>query len=206
MTPQEKIKKLRQRQQLRAMLAIQKQQKQFGHPTSESEHSICQKHTIADQMQPMGGNLKVDNGTSTILTLDTNSPLEQDYSGTISMATDDCSAENEILCRLQDVVAKVSFGLLGTSKNYTSFISRLCCSSLLKLYFSQLDVQLRLCIRDSLCRLAQSAMQRQYAKDTSSTAKRSENYLEFLPEDESNTASRLDANCNPAIFFFFKNI
>ncbi|KAL8098293.1 protein LNK2-like isoform X2 [Apium graveolens] len=159
MTPQEKIKKLRQRQQLRAMLAIQKQQKQFGHPTSESEHSICQNHTITDQMQPMGGNLEVDNGTSTILTLDTNSPLEQDYSGTMAMATDDCSAGNEILGRLQDVVAK-------------------------------LDVQLRLCIRDSLCRLAQSAMQRQYAKDTNSTMKRSENYLEFLPEKESNTASR----------------
>ncbi|KAK1360456.1 hypothetical protein POM88_044930 [Heracleum sosnowskyi] len=159
MTPQEKIKKLRQRQQLRAMLAIQKQQKQFGHQTSESEHSICQKHAIADQMQPMGGNLKVDNGTRTILTLDTNSPLEQDYSGTMSMATDDCSAENETLYRLQDVVAK-------------------------------LDVQLRLCIRDSLCRLAQSAMQRQYAKETSSTMKRSENYLEFLPEEETNTANR----------------
>lgn len=110
MTPQEKINKLRRRQQLRAMLAIQKQQKQFGHQVSESEHSLCQKHTIADQMKPIGGNLEVDNGTSTILTLDTNSPLEQDYSGTMSMATDDCSAENDILYRLQDIVAKVSFG------------------------------------------------------------------------------------------------
>lgn len=159
MTPQEKIKKLRQRQQLRAMLAIQNQQKQFGHQTSESEHSICQKHTIADQMQPKGGNIEVDNGTSTTLTLDTNSPLEQDYSGTMSITTDDCSAENEILYRLQDIVAK-------------------------------LDVQLRLCIRDSLCRLAQSATQRQYAKDTSSTMKRSEHYPEFLPEEETNTDSR----------------
>lgn len=123
MSPQEKIKKLRQRQQLRAMLAIQKQRKQFGHQTSESEHSICLKHTIADQMQPMGGNLEVDNGTSTILSINTNSPLEQDYSGTMFMVTDDCSAENEILYRLQDVVAKVSFGLLRTSKNCISFIS-----------------------------------------------------------------------------------
>lgn len=59
----------------------------------------------------------------------------------------------------------------------------------------QLNVQLRLCIRDSLCRLAQSATQRQYAKVTSGAMKRSECYLEFLSEEETNTDSRLDANC-----------
>lgn len=37
------------------------------------------------------------------------------------------------------------------------------------LTFLQLELQIRLCIRDSLFRLAQSAMQRQYPIDTSST-------------------------------------
>lgn len=103
MTPEEKIKKLRQRQQLQAMVAIQKQQKQFGHETSESQHSVCQKHSIPDQMQILKGNLEVD-----IPTLDMNSLAKQDYSGKMSLASDDCSLEDAILHRLQDIVAKVS--------------------------------------------------------------------------------------------------
>ncbi|KAK1370486.1 hypothetical protein POM88_036578 [Heracleum sosnowskyi] len=154
MTPEEKIKKLRQRQQLRAMLAIQKQQKQFGHETSESQHSVCQKHPFPDGMQLLEGNLKVD-----VPTLDMNSPAEQDYSGTMSLASDDCFPEDAILYRLQDIVAK-------------------------------LDVQLRLCVRDSLCRLAQSATQRQYTNDTGNTKKRSGNYLKYLPEEDANNDKR----------------
>nr|XP_017229331.1 PREDICTED: protein LNK2 isoform X2 [Daucus carota subsp. sativus] len=101
MTPEEKIKKLRRRQQLRAMLAIQKQQKQFGHDTSESQQSIYQKYTIPDQLQLAGGNLEVD-----VSTLNMNSPAEQDYSGTMSLASDDCCPESAILYRLQNIVAK----------------------------------------------------------------------------------------------------
>ncbi|XP_063941088.1 protein LNK2 isoform X1 [Daucus carota subsp. sativus] len=154
MTPEEKIKKLRRRQQLRAMLAIQKQQKQFGHDTSESQQSIYQKYTIPDQLQLAGGNLEVD-----VSTLNMNSPAEQDYSGTMSLASDDCCPESAILYRLQNIVAK-------------------------------LDVQLRLCIRDSLCRLAQSATQRQHAKDTGSAMKQSGNYLNSLSEEGTNSDNR----------------
>lgn len=114
MTPEEKIKKLRQRQQLRAMLAIQKQQKQFGHETPESQHSVCQKHSIPDRMQLLEGNLEV-----TVPTLDMNSPAEQDYSGTMSLASDDCSPEDAMLYRLQDTVAKVS---VVNRRNLTSLI------------------------------------------------------------------------------------
>lgn len=179
MTPQEKIKKLRRRQQLRAMLAIQKQQKQFGHETSESQHSICQKHTIPDQMQLVGGNPDS--------TFDMNSPADQNYSGTMSLASDDCSLEDGVLYWLQDIVAKVS---MLSSRNFTSLIYCFHLSSLLKIYSLQLDVQLRLCIRDSLCRLAQSATQRQYAKDTGNTMKRSGCYLTFLPEEDTKTDNR----------------
>ncbi|KAK1360977.1 hypothetical protein POM88_045451 [Heracleum sosnowskyi] len=45
--------------------------------------------------------LKVD-----VLTLDMNSPVEQVYSGPMSLASDDCSPEDATLYRLQDIVAK----------------------------------------------------------------------------------------------------
>lgn len=156
MTPQEKIEKLRRRQKMRAMLAIQKQLQQFTHQTSSSEHSISQKYTDTDQMQLVeGGNFEVSDYPNTLPFLDPNSPAAQDDCSTISMAIDNCSLEEAILYRLQDIVAK-------------------------------LDIQLRLCIRDSLFRLAQSAMQRQYAKDTSSTNTRSNDDLEFLAKEANN--------------------
>ncbi|KAJ6907074.1 protein LNK2-like isoform X2 [Populus alba x Populus x berolinensis] len=75
---------------------------------------------------------------STLASFDPNSPIEQDDSNTFSLAVNDYSMEDTVLCRLQDIISK-------------------------------LDVRIRLCIRDSLFRLAQSAMQRHYASDTGST-------------------------------------
>lgn len=194
MTPEEKIKKLRRRQQLRAMLAIRKQQKQFGHDTSESQQSLYQKNTIRDRLQLVGGNLEVD-----VSTLHMHSPAEQDYSGTMSLASDDCCPESAILYRLQDIVAKVS---VVSSLNFPSLIYHFHLTSLLRIYLLQLDVQLRLCIRDSLCRLAQSAKQRQYAKDTGSAKKQSEDYLNSLSEEGTNSDNRLDANCSSRDRYF----
>ncbi|KAG8363698.1 hypothetical protein BUALT_Bualt19G0049500 [Buddleja alternifolia] len=128
MTPKEKIEKLRRRQQMRAILAIQKQQQQFG---NQAEYPIMD-----------GGKVEVDESLSSIPSLDPNSPIEHDESNTSSMAFDNCSVEESVLSRLQDTIAK-------------------------------LDIQIRLCIRDSLFRLAQSAMQRQYSSVTSSTNTRS---------------------------------
>lgn len=108
MTPQEKIEKLRRRQKMQAMLAIQKQLQQFTHQTSTSEHSISQKYTDADQMQLVeAGNFEVSDCPNTLPFLDPNSPAAQDDSSTISMAIDNCSLEEAILYRLQDIVAKV---------------------------------------------------------------------------------------------------
>ncbi|XP_011088416.1 protein LNK2 isoform X2 [Sesamum indicum] len=128
MTPKEKIEKLRRRQQMRAILAIQKQQLQFGNQVTVSEHSSME-----------GGKTEVDESFSSFPSLEPNSPIEQDDSNTISMAFDNYSVEESVLYRLQDTIAK-------------------------------LDIRIRLCIRDSLFRLAQSAMQRQYANDTSSAS------------------------------------
>ncbi|MCE5166958.1 hypothetical protein HAX54_031182, partial [Datura stramonium] len=121
MTPQEKIEKLRRRQQLRAMLAIQKQQQQFSY-------------------QPAKEGASVEENLSCIPSLDPSSPLEQGDSTTVYLAVENSSAEDTALYLLQDVI-------------------------------SRLDLKIRLCIRDSLFRLAQSATQRQCGNDSCSTKK-----------------------------------
>ncbi|PHT60258.1 hypothetical protein CQW23_02621 [Capsicum baccatum] len=121
MTPQEKIEKLRRRQQLRAMLAIQKQQQQFSYQTAKE-----------------GGSL--EENLSCILSLDPSSPLEQGDSNTACLAVENSSVEDTAVYLLQDVISK-------------------------------LDLKIRLCIRDSLFRLAQSATQRQCGNDSCSTKK-----------------------------------
>ncbi|XP_050234128.1 protein LNK2 isoform X1 [Mercurialis annua] len=137
MTPQEKIEKLRKRQQMQAMLAIQKQLEQFGHQVSCNGQSLTQKSSLENQIQLVeGADLEVED-LSAFPAFDPNSPLEQDDSSTISLAINDYSAEDTVLYRLQNIIDK-------------------------------LDVSIRLCIRDSLFRLAQSAMQRHYSSDTSS--------------------------------------
>ncbi|XP_052728433.1 protein LNK2-like [Vigna angularis] len=55
---------------------------------------------------------------------------------------------------------------------------------------SKLDIKIRLCIRDSLIRLAQSATQRHYASDTNSTNKSSRDELEVEAREESNKQNR----------------
>lgn len=96
MTPQEKIEKLRRRQQMRAMLAIQKQQQQFGNQVSSTEYSVME-----------GENFEAEENLSTLPYLDPSSPLEQDDSNTLCMAPDECSVQDSILYQLQDIIAKV---------------------------------------------------------------------------------------------------
>lgn len=88
MTPQEKIEKLRRRQQLRAMLAIQKQQQQFSY-------------------QPAKEGGSVEENLSCIPSLDPNSPLEQGDSNTVCLAVESYSVEDTALYLLQDVISKV---------------------------------------------------------------------------------------------------
>ncbi|KAL9175439.1 hypothetical protein ABFS82_02G112200 [Erythranthe guttata] len=126
MTPREKIEKLRRRQQMRAILAIQKQQQQFGNHVSVPECSGME----AVEME-------IDENRNSFPSVEPNTPVEQYDSNANGMAFDNCSVEESVIHRLQDTISK-------------------------------LDIRIRLCIRDSLFRLAQSAMQRQYPNNASS--------------------------------------
>ncbi|XP_022746144.1 protein LNK2-like isoform X2 [Durio zibethinus] len=160
MTPQEKIEKLRRRQQMQALLAIQIQQQQFAHQVPCTDHSVIQKSTQENQFQYVEGADVED--LSTLASFDPNSPLEQDDSNTVSIAINDYAAKDTVLYQLQDVIAK-------------------------------LDVRIRLCIRDSLFRLAQNVMQRHYASDTSSTNKSSRDESKVAKEENKNYNRMSDA-------------
>ncbi|PSS24328.1 hypothetical protein CEY00_Acc09250 [Actinidia chinensis var. chinensis] len=162
MTPQEKIEKLRKRQQMRALLAIQKQQQKFRHRVSTNDYSVAQNCLRKNQIELMhGGNTEAEENVSTLLPIDPISPIEQDDSNTIPMAVDDYySMEDTILHQLQDAIAK-------------------------------LDVRIRLCIRDSLSRLAKSAMRKHYANDTRSTNKTSRDEVEVITKEETSSHSRV---------------
>ncbi|KAJ8900298.1 hypothetical protein K2173_024938 [Erythroxylum novogranatense] len=136
MTPQEKIEKLRRRQQMQAHLAIQKQQLKFVHQVNCCGQPVPRKCSQENEMSNAEGaclaNIEFDE-LSSLSAFDDSSPIEQDESSTISLVD---SAEDTVLFQLEEIIAK-------------------------------LDVRTRLCIRDSLFRLAQSALQRQDASDTS---------------------------------------
>ncbi|KAG4971090.1 hypothetical protein JHK85_037511 [Glycine max] len=155
MTPQEKIEKLRRRQQMQAMLAIQKQQQEFSHQVPSSNKSMNEKCAIEMHSQLCdGADPEIEDLRTTL-----DPPTEQDDSNTISLAIDDLFVEDTILYMLQDVISK-------------------------------LDVNIRLCIRDSLFRLAQSAMQRNYASDTSSTNNSSREELKVAAREERSSQNR----------------
>ncbi|RDX69660.1 Protein LNK2 [Mucuna pruriens] len=157
MTPQEKIEKLRRRQQMQAMLAIQKQQQEFGHKVPSTNKSVNKNCAIEMHSQICDGADPEIEDLTTLKALDP--PTEQDDSNTISLAIDDHFIEDTILYMLQDIISK-------------------------------LDVKIRLCIRDSLFRLAQSAMQRNYASDTSSTNNSSREENKVGAREESSCQSR----------------
>ncbi|XP_024983634.1 protein LNK2 [Cynara cardunculus var. scolymus] len=146
MTPQEKVEKLRRRQQMRALLAVRKQQQQFRHQVSCNGYSNLGKYLHESQMQfTRGGNVEIDGNLSTLMSLDGSSPLEQSDS-------DETTLEYTILHQLQNVISK-------------------------------LDIEIRLCIRDSLFRLAQSASRRQYDGDTVDANRRSRDEASVIVEE-----------------------
>ncbi|XP_023637769.1 protein LNK2 isoform X2 [Capsella rubella] len=107
MTPQEKLEKLRRRQQMQAMLAIQRQQQQFSHQVPVVDQSITQNSRQDISLQLVDKtNLQ---GITTMPSFDPNSSLEQNDSGNFTTAVDN-SAEFSVLYRLQDVVAKLDMG------------------------------------------------------------------------------------------------
>ncbi|CAL1411694.1 unnamed protein product [Linum trigynum] len=141
MTSQEKIEKLRRRQQMRAMLAIQKQQQQFvNHQVPCRDHSINKRAWEETQVQHSSGaaDLVGAEDPSSLSTFELESPLAQDDSSMVSLPVKHYGTEESTLHQLQDIIAK-------------------------------LDVRIRLCIRDSLFRLAQSATLRHSVNETRCT-------------------------------------
>ncbi|XP_030552183.2 protein LNK2-like isoform X2 [Rhodamnia argentea] len=105
MTPQEKIEKLRRRQQIQAMLAIQKRQEQLTQHVSG--HSVAEKCAQKNQVLSLEGPDGEVADMGPFASLDPSSPLEYDYSDSMSMAVDDYSVEDTILQKLQDVITKL---------------------------------------------------------------------------------------------------
>ncbi|WCJ39043.1 hypothetical protein M5689_020065 [Euphorbia peplus] len=169
MTPQEKIEKLRKRQQMQALIAIQKQQKQFSQQVSCSDQSVAHKFPQENRKQfDEGADLETED-LSNFPAFDPNSPAEQDDSSSMSLAVDDCSGEDTVLYRLQDIVGKM-------------------------------DVRTRLCMRDSLFRLAQSALQRHFTSRTSSNNNSSRDELtkeEISGQNRNVKMSEAETETNP---------
>ncbi|KAF8093716.1 hypothetical protein N665_0379s0010 [Sinapis alba] len=108
MTPQEKLEKLRRRQQMQAMLAIQRQQQQFRHQVPVADQSITQNCCQETPLQLVDiTNLQ---GLTGMPSIDPNSSLELDDSGNFTAAVDNPS-EFSVLYRLQDVVSKMDIGV-----------------------------------------------------------------------------------------------
>ncbi|XP_054792341.1 protein LNK2-like isoform X2 [Prosopis cineraria] len=163
MTPQEKIEKLRRRQQMQAMLAIQKQQQQLGNQVPSTNKFINQTYLLEMQNRSSDGTDPEVEDRSSFPALEP--PIEQDDSDTVSAAIDGCFVEETTLYKLQDIISKACFSL-------------------------QLDIKIRLCIRDSLFRLAQSATERNPASDSSSTNKTSREEHNVLQREEINCQNR----------------
>ncbi|XP_022033584.1 uncharacterized protein LOC110935511 isoform X2 [Helianthus annuus] len=113
MTPQEKIEKLRRRQQMRALLAIRKQQQKIRQQDDYSNLQLCSQYP-------------------SLSSLDVSSPLDSDAR---PVMMDKTALADTAVHQFQNVIAG-------------------------------LGIQLRLCIRDSLIRLAQGALQRKYDATT----------------------------------------
>lgn len=159
MTPEEKIEKLRRRQQMRAMLAIQKQQQQLDRQAPSGEYPLPHMSCPEDQVQHIEkSDPDADEILRTLPCYDPGSPNKGDDSSRIS-SIDDYSVEDTVLYQLQNII-------------------------------SRLDMNIRLCIRDSLYRLAHSATQRHYTSDTSGI-KRSGTYEHDVAKEETSNHERV---------------
>uniref|UniRef100_A0A7N0UCG2 Protein LNK2 n=1 Tax=Kalanchoe fedtschenkoi TaxID=63787 RepID=A0A7N0UCG2_KALFE len=153
MTPQEKIDKLRRRQQMQAMLAIKKQQQELSHQASglNIDSTLSKKHSDDTQIE-ITDRTENDNEETPILPPSFDpSCSPKVFANKITKAVNDFPVEDSALSQLEDIISK-------------------------------LDGRVRLCIRDSLFRLATSAAQRHYPSDPASVI----NNAELAKDDISN--------------------
>ncbi|KAF8396236.1 hypothetical protein HHK36_017851 [Tetracentron sinense] len=164
MTPQEKIEKLRRRQQMQAMLAIQKQQQQFSHQVSYTDHSITQKCPQENQCK----NLEAID-----IEFEENLSIPSSLEPNSPLEQNDSNTNSMVTndCSLEE-----------TTLDQLQDVIR------------KLDIRISLCIRDSLFRLAQSAVERNIAGDTSSSNKSSWDASEIIAKEEINSQNRYVRN------------
>ncbi|PVH38726.1 hypothetical protein PAHAL_5G333900 [Panicum hallii] len=159
MTPQEKIEKLRRRQQMQALIAIQQQQQQFGQEGSGSDTIVPQTYSTRNKNpDSLGSSIVIDGNTNKVFSPEM-MPTSHDEVHRSSAISDDPYIEEKIYYQLQDALGK-------------------------------LDTKTRLCIRDSLLRLAHSATERQIAVDRSSTNKTTKDEDEASEHDTSTRTTR----------------
>lgn len=110
MTPQEKMEKLRRRQQAQAMLAIQKQQQQFGQQMNGAENTIPPVNFQRNKVQAASNTgIEIKDDKNKLPPLGLNSLLQHDSSVSTFAWTDNCSLEKTIYYQLQYALRKVIF-------------------------------------------------------------------------------------------------
>ncbi|KAL6621190.1 hypothetical protein ACP70R_033622 [Stipagrostis hirtigluma subsp. patula] len=171
MTPQEKIEKLRRRQQMQALIAIQQQQQQFGQEASGSDTIVPQPYSPRNKNLDSLGSSTVTDENANKVVMPELLPTSHDEVHKSSAISDDPFIEEKIYFQLQDALGK-------------------------------LDTRTRLCIRDSLLRLAHSATERQIAGDRSSTNTTNKDEDDTSENDTSSRRKRSPAkeaetNTNP---------
>ncbi|CAO2200532.1 unnamed protein product [Urochloa humidicola] len=107
MTPQEKIEKLRRRQQMQALIAIQQQQQQFGQEGSGSETIIPQAYSPRNKNpDSLGSSIVIDENTDKVFS-PAMIPTSHDEVHRSSAISDDPFIEEKIYYQLQDALGKL---------------------------------------------------------------------------------------------------
>lgn len=180
MTPQEKIEKLRRRQQMQALIAIQQQQQQFGQDGSGSDTMVPQAYSPKSKNpDSLGSSVVIDDNANKVFSLEL-IPTGHEEIQKSSGIPDDPFIEEKIYYQLQDALAKVAylvflqiFTLIFLCHVRPYLLQGLFQDKLIDhiFFFTQLDTRTRRCIRDSLLRLAHSVSERQITSDRSSANK-----------------------------------
>ena len=201
MTPQEKIEKVRRRQQMQALMAIQQQQQQFGHEGSGSDTIVPQAYSTRNKNpDSLGSSIVIDENTNKVFSPEM-MPTRHDEVHKSSAISDDPYIEEKIYYQLQDALGKAICSSLSillmlhmSTESIIYLLKMLTRKEINFNYFftflTQLDTKTRLCIRDSLHRLAHSATERQIAGDRSSTNKTTKDEDEASEHDTSTRTTR----------------
>jgi hypothetical protein len=106
MTPQEKIEKLRRRQQMQALIAIQQQQQQFGQEGSGSDTIVPQTYSTRNKNpDSLGSSIVIDGNTNKVFSPEM-MPTSHDEVHRSSAISDDPYIEEKIYYQLQDALGK----------------------------------------------------------------------------------------------------